>query len=247
MPTAQQIITQSLVDLGVYAPGEPVSATESANALSKLNIMLDNWSGARDLVYEIADQVFALTSAQSFPIGPTAASPFTVPRPIKIENAQILITVGGKVLSFDLKILSQAEWQSIDDKGATGTVPERLYYDPTVPNATINLHPIPLAAATTQLDIGTWTVIGQFALLSTNATLPPAYYRAILLGLQLELYPTYDRLINSNVIQARSSQFQEAIGVVRSLNSSVQLEELFSTANPQAAAQGKAPMIQAKA
>lgn len=234
-PTAQTIITQSLIDLGVYAPGEPVSATESANGLAKLNIMLDNWSGARDLVYEIATAQYALTANQEvYPIGPSATAPFNVARPIKIENADILVpnisTTG--VVRFRLKFKTQDQFFAIQDRSAAGKVPEFAYYEPSQPNGNIYLSPIPLCNVTTQIELGTWVVIGQYATLATAASLPPAYYRAILLGLQLELLPTYERLIVPGISQQRSQQFQEALSVVRSINSAVQMEQLMPTGAP---------------
>lgn len=224
--TAQSIFTQSWIDLGVGSPGETPSASESSNGLNKLNQMLDNWSGARDLVYEIALAIYALTNTQSFPIGPTATAPFNVQRPVRVENANILITsASGKVSRTPLRIISQAEWESMPDRAnATGLLPEKLYIDPQVPNAVLNLTPIPLCGAgdNTSLELGTWTYIQQFALLSTNANLPPAYARAIILGLELELAPTYGQ-VNPGIIQQRAGQFQEAIAVVRDLNSKVQV------------------------
>jgi hypothetical protein len=229
--------------LGVGAPGETPGASESFNGLNKLNQMLDSWSGAEDLIYEIAINSYALSNTQSFPIGPTATAPFNVQRPIRIENADILITLGsGRVMRFPIpNILSQEQWEQIEDRQATGTVPDKLYYDPQVPNAVLNLHPIPLAADPTQIELGTWTAIGPFATLATNANLPPTYARAIILGLQLELVPTYGNLASPQIVQMRQSQFNEAIAVVRSLNSKVRMKPLPpTTGQPQ---QGQQPQI----
>lgn len=233
--TGQTIVTQAWVDLGVGSPGQTMPANQAANGLAKLNMVIDEFSAARDLIYEIADQLFLLTSAQSFAIGPTAPSPFNTPvRPNKIENAQILITVGGKFLSFDLEIVSQAGWQTIDDKGATATVPSKLYFDPQVPNAFISVWPIPLCVATTTLDIGVWNPVGQFATLATSANLPPAYNNLLNKKLQLELMPTYGRLVSAEIQALRQNQYQEALSVVRSLNAAVQMTPLQSSATPTA-------------
>jgi hypothetical protein len=241
--TAQTIITQALIDMGIYFPGETPAASESSNGLTKLNIMLDSWSGARDLIYEIGLALYALSNAQTFPIGPTATSPFNVARPIKIETATIVITIGGKLLRFPLQIIREEEWTAISDLGATGTVPSKLYYDPSEPNAALNFHPIPLASATTQVELGTWTAVQQFALLSTNATLPPAYYKAILIGLQLELAPTYGNLVSAQILELRAQQLKEALAIVRDLNSKVQMVQLqpVSTGQPQQPQQGNNP------
>jgi len=238
--TGQQIVTQAWIDLGVGAPGETPGASESSNFLNKLNEMLDSWSGAEDLIYEIALNSYTLTSNQSFQIGPTATAPFNVSRPIRIENAAILITLNsGKVLRNKLDIIPEEEWEQIIDRGATGTVPERLYYDPQVPNAVLNFHPIPLAADTTQVELGTWTAVGQFASLSTNTNLPPAYARAIILGLQLALVPTYSKIVTPQVIQTRQGQFNEAIAVVRALNSRVRMRQLEPVTPPNAQQQAQ--------
>lgn len=230
--------------MGVGAPGETPGASESFNGLNKLNQMLDTWNGAEDLIYEIALTPYALTNNQSFPIGPTAAAPFNVQRPIRIENADVMITLNsGKVMRFPIRIIPQDEWESIPDRQATGTVPDKLYYDPQVPNAILNFHPIPLAADPTQIEIGTWTAIQQFAALSTNANLPPTYYNAIILGLQLALVPTYGNLVSAQIIQIRQAQFQEAITVVRTLNSKVRMKPLPPTGQTQQA-QAQQPNLQ---
>lgn len=234
MPTAQQIFTQCWIDLGIGYPGEVPGASESFNGLNKLNMMLDNWSGARDLAYEIAVSRFPLSAASSFPIGPTAAAPFNVPRPIKIETATIVIVTGSAAeLRYPMRMVTEDKWQSIVDRGSTGTVPDTLWVDPSVPNAVLNVTPQPLAADPTFLEIGIWVVVGQFASLATNANLPPAYYRAIVLGLQIELLPTYGSLISPAIAELRISQFKEAIAVVRNLNSLIQLVPLGPTAPPQ--------------
>jgi hypothetical protein len=232
--TAQSLINQAWIDLGVGAPGETIGAAEASNALNKMNEMLDSWSGAEDLIYEIALNSYALSNDQSFSIGPTAPAPFAVQRPVRIENADILITLNsGQVMRFPLRIIPQEEWESLPDRGAKGTVPDKLYYDPQVPNAVLNFHPIPLAADTTQVELGTWTPIGQFAALSTNANLPPTYARAIILGLQLELVPTYGNLTTPQIVQMRQSQFNEAICVVRAFNSKVRMKPLSPVNQPQ--------------
>lgn len=194
--------------------------------------MLDSWSGARDLVYELALTDYALAVlTQSYMIGPTASAPFNVPRPIKIESAAIILTVGTPYLRFPLRIITEAEWAAIPDPTATGTIPDKLYVDPQVPNAVLNFHPVPLVSSTTRVELGTWNVVGQFATLSTSANLPPAYLRAITLGLEIEIAPTYGQ-VNPQILQQRQQQFAEAIQVVRDLNSKVQLTPLTPTATP---------------
>lgn len=227
--TAQTICTQAWVDLGVGSPGDIMPPNESVNALAKLNMWLDAASAARDLIYEILIQTFALTAnQQAYPIGTSATAPFNVTRPVKIENAKIRVTG----LDHDIDIIGQEEWLNIIDKGATGTAPSKLYYDPQVSNAIINLHPIPLVSVETTLVIGTWTYVQQFALLSTSATLPPAYLRLINLALQLELVPTYGRLVSTAIVQERTQQFADALATVRSLNSALEQAPLVPVSTP---------------
>lgn len=223
MPSGQAIFSQAWVDLGVGEPGQIPSASQSVNGLSKLNMFIDMLSGQRDMIYEIFDLVLPLTNSQSYIIGPTApAGPFQRARPVKVENAQILIDVGGQTLSFDLAVLTQSQWQSIDDKGATGTVADKLYYDPQIPNGVLNIHPIPLAAVTTQLDIGIWNAVQQFSTLGTSVNLPPAYLQLLVLGLQLQLAPTYGNLVSPVILQLREQQYKEVLDTVRAMNAAAQ-------------------------
>lgn len=227
--TALTICTQAWVDLGVGSPGDIMPNNEAVNALAKLNMWLDAASAARDLVFEILIQTFALTAnQQAYPIGSSATAPFNVTRPVKIENAKI--RVGG--LDNEVDIISQKDWLDIIDKGATGTAPAKMYYDPQVPNAIINLHPIPLVSVATTLVIGTWSYVQQFALLTTSTTLPPAYLRLINLALQLELVPTYGRLVSTAIVQERTSQFADALATVRELNSLLEIQPLMPVSTP---------------
>ncbi len=232
MPTAQQIFTQAWVDLGVGAPGQIPPTSQSVNGLSKLNLFIDMLSAARDMIYEIALASYLLNAnVATYSIGPTAPAPFNVPRPIKVENANILLAYGDEPAQRSpLIIYTQEQWRQIRDQGSVGTTPEGLYVDPQVPNSVLNLNPIPRCNIPTLLELGTWTAVQQFATLATNANLPPAYYQLLVLGLQLQLVPTYGNLISPAIIQMRENQFVEAVNAVRSLNSAVQLMTLPSTA-----------------
>lgn len=224
MPTAQQIFTQAWVDLGVGSPGETPSASESSNGLNKLNQLLDSYSGARDMIYEILLTAFALTpNLQSYDMGPTAAAPFNVQRPVKIETVNIVLTgVGGTGIRIPVtKMFTEEEWAAIPDRGATGTTPIGIYIDPKVPNLTLNFYPVPLVVTPTSVELGTWTAVQQFATLATNINLPPAYYRMLVLAEQIEIAPTYGQ-VNPTIIAERATQLKEAVAIVRAINSAVQ-------------------------
>lgn len=235
MPTAQSIANQCWVDLGVGSPGEIPSASESTNMLAKLNQLIDSYSGSRDMIYEIALARYALTAnVGSYAIGLTAGAPFNVARPVKVETASIVLTgIGVSGVTFPIKkIVTEEVWAAIPDRGAAGTVPDTLYVDPSVPNAALNLHPIPICVSATSLELGTWTAVQQFALLTSNLNLPPAYLRMLTLALEIEVGPTYGQ-VNPVILQQRATQLKEAVAIVRALNSAVEVEPLNSTTNPQ--------------
>lgn len=240
MPTGQQLVTQAWIDLGVGQPGQIPPPSMSVNALNKLNQYLDSISGARDLIYEIALNLYLLqTNVPSYAIGPLAAAPFNVQRPIKIENANIVLTVAGATPQRSpLVIITEDQWRSIRDKGATGTTPEVMYFDPQVPDAILNFHPIP-ATGLTSVELGTWSAIQQIATLATNVTLPPTYYRFLVLALQMELIPTYGNLISPSIIQVREQQLLDALSAVKALNAQVQGMQLPSTQSQQAPSQSQ--------
>ena len=59
--TALEIVTAALRLIGVAATGETLSASESADGLQALQIMLDSWSNQGLMVYARTTETLTLT------------------------------------------------------------------------------------------------------------------------------------------------------------------------------------------
>lgn len=64
MVTAQDIITGALRFINSYAPGESLSAADSADALATLNDLLDSWSTDQASVYASDQDIFTFVPGQ---------------------------------------------------------------------------------------------------------------------------------------------------------------------------------------
>ena len=62
MSTALSIIERSLRLIGVKASGEAPSASEAQDALNALNVMLDQWSNEKLLIYQVVNNLFTVTA-----------------------------------------------------------------------------------------------------------------------------------------------------------------------------------------
>lgn len=219
--TAQQLITHAWVLLGIGSPGATMPASEASFGLTQLNGLTDSLAGVDDLIYAVTLARFSLSAGvATYNIGTGAT--FNATRPLFIDTASIVLAVpGGDEQTFPLDIIPEEEWAAIGDKKATGTVPARVYYFPSVPVGVLNFHPIPKALVTTQVEIGVWTPIPQLAALNTSVDLPYAYFRFLTLGLAIELAPTYGTVVNPAILQQRQGQYMEARAVVQALNRSV--------------------------
>src|SRR4029077_18820957 len=69
------------------------------------------------------------------------------------------------------------------------TVPRKLYSDGGNPLTTIKLWPIP--SGTPDLEINSPLIIPQFTALNNAVSLPPAYYKALLYTLAVDIAPSF--------------------------------------------------------
>lgn len=189
MSTAAQLIRGALRVLGVLASGETPQAQEQTDALDALNDMLDSWAGERLALYATLRSEYTLTpSLNPHTIGETAGDTgtFDETRPARIDRASIV--PAGSDTERPLIILSDAEWQNVASKEASGP-PTLLWIESHHPLTKLWLNPKPGAADT--LVLYTWQQLGRFASANADVDLPPGYARALRYNLAAELAPEY--------------------------------------------------------
>lgn len=187
MSTAADIIKGGLRDIGAIAAGETPSAAEISDGLESLNEMMNSWSAeGLALHVETREELTLVASQQSYTIG--SGADFDTTRPEFVKGAGI--KESGNDTEFMISVLqNMEEWQRISDKSTTSNIPTKLWYNPTYPNGTVNLWPIPDAANT--LVLYSEKPLTTFALSTTDFSFPPGWFRALRKNLAVEMAPEY--------------------------------------------------------
>jgi hypothetical protein len=150
-----QIISDALIELGVYSLTDSIPAADTQFAIRRLNRILDEWSARRAFAYTLAFPTYQLTANHSpHLIGPALTSPdFAVTvRPTRIRSAQLILTTSTPNVFLPLNIRDDAWWAAQSVPKLTSTVPTDLFYSPDYPNGSLYLWPNPSFAYKLQLE-----------------------------------------------------------------------------------------------
>jgi hypothetical protein len=183
--TATQLIYRAARLLGYIRQGMTLPADVLNDGLDALNDLLSSWRTESLMVFSISDDLYTLSvNVQSYTIGPTGA--FVATRPEYIKQANLVLNTATPVARLPIEILrDSSEWASIRVRAITNAIPLKLYYDPTVPNGTLNIWPAPGLAY--QLELFTWGQMSSFADLTTSYSLAPGYEAALKYALAEDL------------------------------------------------------------
>lgn len=193
MATALDLITRAMRLIKVYGTGETVSPAEATDGLTALNAMLEDWANERLMIYVATKDAIALTPAlASYTIGPSGTT--ISARPVSIDPGTYLDING---VSYPLQIATLDQYNSIVVKTLNSSIPEYIFYNPTFPNATVTLYPVPAVTAT--LNLWTWKPLSTFANLTDVISLPPGYINAIVYNLAEYLGPEFGSEIHISV------------------------------------------------
>lgn len=181
MATAQELIEGSLRLIGQLETGETPDAATLADSLTAMNQMLDSWSTERLSVFCLQEQTFTWTANnRTRTIGPTGD--FVGLRPVIIDPSTYFIVNN---ISYPLAILNADQYNGIALKTVTSSLPQCIYVNPTDPNATAYIYPVPSAAF--ELHLMSVLELTQPSTLSTSLVIPPGYLRAFRYNLAIEI------------------------------------------------------------
>lgn len=183
--TAGDQINRALRLLGVLAEGETPSASESRDALVALNQMLDSWDTERLAVFATTTQTFTWPAGQaSRTLGPTGD--FAGTRPVLLDTSTYFVVNG---ISYPVQFINDDQYNAIPVKTVTSTLPEVLYVNPTYPDTTLTLYPVP--SQDIEFHFVSVTPLSQPVTLTTELAFPPGYLRAFAYNLALEIAPEF--------------------------------------------------------
>ena len=191
--TAQQIIEAAMRKINVMHRGETVDATELADNLETLQMMLGSWVTDGLMIPYYTWDSFTLTAGTaSYTIGATGDQS-TLTRPDHIENAFIRDSGG---YDHPVKIVHKEAYLNVKVKTISAR-PSILWYNPTVPNGTIYLYGTPNEAE--DLHYTHLETLTEPTALATTMTIPRAYDAPVMWCLAEWLAPEYGRDVTPTV------------------------------------------------
>lgn|SRR5574337_493798 len=209
MTSAQDIIQAALEELGVYAPGEVMTAADSSRGLWSLNSMLDSWSNESLFTYAI--QTYSVPLAigqQQYTVGPSGQ--VNAVRPIRIlDGPGTAYVVDQSQNRYPISVIPQDQWNQIGLLNTNSQIPTMIFYDPQYPLGILNVFPLPSMTYTLYFDA--YLQLSEFANLETQLSLPPGYQDAIQHNLAIRLQPYFQRAQISPVVVELASTSKAAI------------------------------------
>lgn len=186
MATAANLIKSSLRLIGAIASGETPTAAETQDALESLNHIIEDWSNEGFLIFERSMEEFTMSSGVgSYAIGDGAT--FDTERPHIIQGVNF--KQAGHSEEWQGKVYSTEEWHRICLKTLQTDLPQGIYYNPTYPNGTIHVWPVPKAAHA--LILFSLKPITKIESSSDDIVFPPGYEKALRYELADDLADEY--------------------------------------------------------
>lgn len=181
MTTALQILNRAAEITGYKDPSEPLSGDDASQFLSVLNGLVDSWNTSR-LFIVASSEVSASVSASPVSVGPSQT--LDTARPVRIESGFIR---DGEI-DYPLEWITAQEYDAIEDKSATSTVPLKAFYSPGVPYGSVYLWPAP--SGSVDLHVRVMAQLSEFADTATEYDLAPGYKRALEYSTAEEIHPS---------------------------------------------------------
>lgn len=203
--TVLELIEGALRVAGVYEAGETLEADASSTALDLLQDILAEMTGNGLVVPFVQLESFTLTAGQiSYTVGENGSPDKNMVRPEDVIGAYV--RSGG--YDYNVRIIKERGYRKLTDKDAEGR-PDRLWYNPTVPNGTIYLYPAP--DDTDDLHIYCQRPLQEPSALTDNLLndtgLPRHYHNSLKWLLGIELCQEYGRVITPFIAaRARSAE-----------------------------------------
>lgn len=178
------------------SPGRGISTEMAAEGIDILNELYDLWNVRSVAAFTERIDVFTLVSGtQSYTIGD--GGDFDMPRPVRIEKANILLTSGSTTVRVPpgLTLLDDYEWGSIPVI-SVGGIPTKLYYDlgykqtAVVGVGNLFFYPYPNQAAL-QVELFSWQKLNAALTSADTLQVPDGFVMATTLSLAEQLAPMY--------------------------------------------------------
>jgi len=181
--TAQEIITDALTELGVWAEEESLEAADLERGLRALNRMLKAWQAEGVMIWTYAEgQLTTVLEQASYEFG--AGGDFTT---VPFEILDMRINRGGNDLPMNR--LSREDYYALPNKTTSG-YPTQFYYDRQRSSGMLYLWPTP------DVSLGTLKFTYRRTIMDVDSgandfDVPPEWMEALVFGLAKRLVGAY--------------------------------------------------------
>ena len=126
----------------------------------------------------------------------TSRGGLQIPRPERLDSGDVRLVNTNASPDFETPLTMQtdAAWFALPQRAQTASQPWAWHYEPTMPNGTLNLFPVPTGSGF-EIAVYVPTRVAQFSTLDDTVTLPSGYEEMIVQGLALRLCPSYGRRV----------------------------------------------------
>ena len=194
--TAEEMIESSMILIGAIARDQSASPRELKDGLLTLNNIIDAWNQRRELIYEVSRNEGVLTADTNphtigLAVTGGSAGDINIVRPQMIENASVI--PAGTTIELPVKVLTNAQYRAIPNKGVSAEYPTDLWYEREWPLGKIWLYPEPSGAA--KLIFYAWKQLPSGLVLDEHFSVPPGYLRALRFNLAVEIASEYGQVL----------------------------------------------------
>jgi len=186
--TLKNLYRQSLRLIGALNAAGTLDSDAQTNMLQSANLMLDGWHGEKLIVPYNTQETKTITAGDpSYTIG--SGGDIDTVRPIAIEHAWLQDSNNNQY-PIETHMTESDYFRKDDRANATGR-PTKLFYDTQNPLGIIYLWPTPDSSVTYTLYIRSWKPFTEFSTVDDTVTFPPAWKRAFVYNLAIEIAPEY--------------------------------------------------------
>ena len=213
---ANDLINMALRAAGLLGTGQTAPAEMSNQALTSLNMLIEQWAAKRWLSFRTTNLTLTSTGASSYTVGPGGDFNISA-RPQSVEAAFFSQNMGTpQQIDTPIEVLrAREDYNAIALKGVT-SVSRSVFYDNAMPLGTAYFWPIPTSSRYSM----TLTVKAPLTTVSNilaDMGLPPEFDEALVYNLAVRLRTLYQMAADPAIVMLAKA----SLGTIRAANTQI--------------------------
>lgn len=206
-PTVRTIATDALTELGIYQPGETLTAADANLCLLRIQNQLDAWQANALTFVRQLRTVFVLPSGStsvSVGIGQTV----NITRPVTINACNFIIPSVVPSVEVPIGIMDEDAFAALSIKQLSSALPIQCFYEQDITGSTGTLTFWPQVSQNVSIALYTPQAIDVPATLDTVLTGPPGYAEAFMYNLADRLQKPFGQPPDPALAQKAARAFE---------------------------------------